>query len=66
MLELIRRCQYCDREMMNVSAQSHTENPFCNKCLSERLAAAKQRSGATGLRLIGNYLKPILTLQKGP
>lgn len=63
MLELIRRCQYCRREM-KVSDRSYAENPFCNRCLNERISISKAQSGATGWKLVGGYLKPILAQQK--
>jgi hypothetical protein len=40
MLERVQRCQYCNREMP-VGALAYAENPFCEKCLPERIKAAE-------------------------
>ena len=40
MLEVVRRCRYCEREMTNIGPVAYDENPFCSVCLPERLAGA--------------------------
>lgn len=55
MLELIKRCRYCRREM-NVSAREHTENPFCGRCLKERLRRAAAAIGPVRWEQDGHYL----------
>jgi hypothetical protein len=44
-LEKVQRCLHCLREM-NVSGLSYRENPYCGKCLKERIAAAAQQLGS--------------------
>jgi hypothetical protein len=55
-LERVRRCRYCKREM-SVSAAAYAENPFCNRCLPERVKLV----GDPGIewRLVGDYFKPV-------
>lgn len=54
-LERLRRCRHCRRDMMNVTEETFAENPYCEKCLGERL----QRAGGeqqVEWRLVGDYL----------
>ncbi len=39
LLEPVRRCRFCKREML-VSGAGYAENPFCRVCLPERIAIA--------------------------
>ena len=55
-LEQVRRCRYCRREMA-VSATAYAENPFCNRCLPERVERAAD--GKVEWRLVGEYFQAI-------
>jgi hypothetical protein len=46
MLERIRRCRFCGREM-KVSGMAYAENPFCLECLPDRLKASGARPHKT-------------------
>lgn len=35
-LELVRRCHHCTREMV-IPSQEYAQNPYCGVCLDERL-----------------------------
>jgi hypothetical protein len=56
-LERVLRCRYCSREMA-VSAGAYEENPFCDRCLPERI----KRSAVERVRwrVVGDYFEPIL------
>lgn len=49
------RCAFCFRPRL-VSVRSHSENPFCNKCLDERLALARRRRGPLRVRRSGKHV----------
>lgn len=56
-LERVFRCRYCSREMA-VSVGAYEENPFCDRCLSERI---RRGSGQrVEWRIVGDYFEPIL------
>ena len=57
LLEAIRRCHYCGREMMEIAPLSYLENPFCAVCFPERLA--KMVRGFCGWAILGDYAYPI-------
>lgn len=59
MRELIRRCRYCKREMMDVSMESYTENPWCRHCLKERMEAAAAKLPPMRWELRGGYMVPV-------
>jgi len=61
-LELVRRCEYCRREM-TTGAAAFRENPFCRECLHDRIAAAAIAQGPTELRFVGDYAEVIPVLQ---
>ena len=42
---------------MAVGATAHAENPFCNRCLRERVERAALRE--IEWRLVGDYFEPI-------
>jgi hypothetical protein len=50
----IRRCQYCDREMLCPPLE-YEQNPFCTVCLTERIDKATP-VGAVRWRREGNYV----------
>lgn len=47
-LEVVQRCRYCSREMQ-VSSQSFVENPYCRRCLKERVQKEAGSGGGTWL-----------------
>jgi hypothetical protein len=65
MLERIRRCRFCGREVAS-SALSFEENPYCSSCLSERVAKASEAAAYMSWAVSGNYLKPIDLSQRKP
>jgi hypothetical protein len=66
-LELVRRCRYCGSDMTDaVSPVAYNENPFCGKCLPQRLADAVSRLGPTEHRTVGHYLHVMPLSQKTP
>lgn len=56
MLEKIKRCKFCNEEM-KVGFSSWVENPFCNKCLNQRIEEAKKKLGPFDWRRNGEYLE---------
>jgi len=52
------RCRYCD-SLMDVSAASYAENPWCAGCLHERMAKAAAENPFVGWRVEGDYMVPI-------
>jgi hypothetical protein len=56
----VQRCRYCRREMA-VSAIAYAENPFCNRCLPERVGLAADTK--IQWRLVGEYFEPIHSRQ---
>lgn len=56
MLERIRRCAFCAKEM-NCSALSYEENPFCTDCLSLRLDAAAKANALLTWMPRGDYMQ---------
>lgn len=56
-----RRCRYCERAMM-VSAEAYLENPFCRRCLHDRIESASAAQGQTQLRFVGDYALIIPTI----
>jgi hypothetical protein len=65
MLERIRRCRFCGREVAS-SALSFEENPYCSSCLSERGAKALEAGAYVAWEVSGNYLKLIDLSQRKP
>lgn len=64
MLERVRRCHFCQREM-NVPALSYEQNPFCSKCLPERMEEVQKQAALVSWIVSGEYLEPIdLSRQK--
>ena len=55
-LEVIRRCKHCVREM-NVSSREYDENPYCQKCLPERLEKSITAAGPMQWEGDGEYLR---------
>lgn len=64
MLEVMRRCKHCKREM-RVSLREYDENPFCQECLPERLE--KSSAGLAPRRWQGDcgYLTLVPIERKG-
>jgi hypothetical protein len=58
-LERIRRCNYCGRNMMQRTARSYRENPYCSACLGERMKKATDAVGPIVHQRIGAYLAAI-------
>jgi len=58
MAHLEFRCRYC-ASLMNVSAASYAENPWCVNCLDERMARAAAENPLIGWRVEGDYMVPI-------
>lgn len=54
--EQVQRCRYCRREMA-VSAAAYAENPFCNRCLPQRVGLVADKK--IEWRLVGEYFEPI-------
>ena len=48
-------CKFCSRAM-RVTPQGYLENPFCQKCYSERLAQASQGQVPRKWELRGRWL----------
>lgn len=63
LLEIVRRCKFCEREM-KVSSRAYAENPYCHHCLSDRLAAASLSAAGTEWVRRGHYLELIPTDEK--
>lgn len=60
LMEVIRRCPYCKRESTD-DPMSFAENPFCNDCLNERIAAALANSRPiVGWVTEGSYIRAVL------
>jgi hypothetical protein len=58
MLEKIRRCKYCRREMMDVSPLSWSENPYCINCFKQRISEASKKIPPQQWHLEGHYVVP--------
>jgi hypothetical protein len=57
--ERVHRCVYCGRELRR-DVFARRENPWCERCLTQRLAAGAAEHGAV-LEWVedGGYLRPI-------
>ena len=55
MLELIRRCRNCGREVTN-EAETPVRMLYCRVCLPERIAKAAAEMPLTRIEHRGNYL----------
>jgi hypothetical protein len=57
-LEHIRRCQSCGREMMSESAMSWSQNPYCHNkdCFESRIAEASKESAKVSRVKKGSYI----------
>ncbi len=55
MFERVKKCGFCSAEM-EVSALAFAENPFCSRCLSERVNARRAQNTAVSWTLQGDYL----------
>lgn len=64
MLKRVKRCPYCGREV-NRSSVAFFENPYCSRCLAQRLQEANEAVGPTKIVLEGHYLRHI-PLSRGP
>ena len=65
MIERIKTCRFCGNEL-RVSSLSFQENPFCNGCLSERLAAAAKENQFLSWTVNGDYMESIDLSQQKP
>ena len=52
-LERVRRCHHCEREM-KLSSQRYAENPFCAVCLPQRVKKATP-ARRPQWKLVGKY-----------
>jgi hypothetical protein len=64
MVEVVRRCPYCGRENL-VSPREYDENPFCQRCLSERLEKASITAGPMRWEGDCGYVTLVPIEQKG-
>ncbi len=53
-LTVVRRCRYCQREMFRPPLE-YEQNPFCTKCLTERVQKAAP-AGGVRWKKEGNYV----------
>ena len=51
-------CAFCGRKAA-VGATSHAENPFCQKCLDQRVREASEQLGPVTWRRNGHFLQLI-------
>jgi hypothetical protein len=65
MLERIRRCRFCGREVVS-SALSFEENPYCSDCLPERMMQVAGEGKYISWAVSGDYLRPIDLSQQKP
>jgi hypothetical protein len=64
MLEYIRRCKYCQLEMMDTSPLSYAENPFCMSCLEQRLTEGSEKNKNLSWAVNGSYMLLTKDVQK--
>lgn len=55
MLQRIKKCKFCGREVA-IAPLEWAENPLCSNCLEERLQKAADQIGPTEWRRVGHYL----------
>lgn len=61
MLERIRRCNYCNSDMTDaVSSLSYSQNPFCDECYDDRVAAASASAGPRIRKRVGRYFESVI------
>lgn len=64
MWERVKRCNFCGREFA-ASALGFEENPYCTRCLPERIAKSAEGAGLVSWIKVGEYLNPVdLSRQK--
>jgi hypothetical protein len=56
MLEKVRKCKYCGRDMMNVSHSSWLENPYCKRCFHQRISEASKKMPPQNWYIEGGYI----------
>ena len=64
-LERVRRCEFCRREMPERSL-GYQENPFCALCLNKRLLLAADASEPPVWRAFGDYVERITAAPRKP
>ena len=51
-----RRCRYCDSDMTgDTSAMGYMQNPFCARCLDERISLTPSPAEPERAVLVGRY-----------
>lgn len=55
----ILRCRYCQREMEGDGSE-HAENPFCVRCLDERMSSHPGARPVQWVESTDGYLVPII------
>lgn len=65
MMEEIRRCRFCRREMF-ASPLAYHENPFCSLCLNERTAFATTGLGPPVFEERDGYVETTRTAPQTP
>lgn len=63
MLELIVRCRHCGREH-DQNPQGRRENPYCSKCVEDRLATIRRDGIEWEIR--GHYMVAIPSTRSVP
>jgi hypothetical protein len=56
MLEQVRKCKYCDRDMTNISHLSWSENPYCSHCFEQRMSEASKKMPRQNWHIEGHYI----------
>lgn len=62
MLERVWRCPYCGGE---ITGEAAMEQPFCNRCVNERLRKAGEAAGPVTWKREGDYLVPVREPRNG-
>jgi hypothetical protein len=57
--EHLHRCQFCGREMRRVSALSYAQNPYCSKCLEERVQRTSAKTRLKSWKRSGDYFEAV-------
>ena len=65
MHERIRKCLFCGGEVQS-TALGYAENPYCTKCLPERIERSLKAAGPTSWVTVGDYLVPAKIVQRRP
>jgi hypothetical protein len=44
-LELVRRCTYCNSDMTSIPSDAYASNPFCDGCFNQRVQEESSKLG---------------------